>query len=332
MKKKIRLAIIGCGGFVRYHVAGIRESVPEADIVGLCDIIPERAEKLAQEIGEGHRPQCFKHYADMLAAVPVDGVLVSTPHTLHFEHAYAVLAAGANVMVDKPMVTDPADARRLVAQAKRKKLLLSVAMQGVHTAQFAYARHLIDSGALGEPQLVTGVLAQDWKDLTRGWWRQKPALSGGGQLYDSCCHLLSAMMVLVHSPAREVFCFADNKGTRVDINAVGGIRFANGCIGSITSGGNCGAWKSQLIFQGKEGCFEIGAHGGGLNVYGKAFPQTVTEPPGSWKVKTVVPVRNFVDAIKGKAPLRCDGRVGILMADLMKAMYQSAKTARVVRV
>lgn len=330
--KKIRLAIIGCGGFVRYHVNGIRESVPEADIVGLCDIIPERAEKLAQEIGDGHRPQCFKHYADMLAAVPVDGVLVSTPHTLHFEHAYAVLAAGANVMVDKPMVTDPADARRLVARANRKKLLLSVAMQGVHTAPFAYVRHLIAAGKLGQPQLITGVLAQDWKDLTRGWWRQKPSLSGGGQLYDSCCHVLSAMMFLIDSPVREVFCFTDNKGTRVDINAVGGIRFANGCIGSITSGGNCAAWKSHVIFQGKDACLEIPAHGGDFQIYGKAFPQTLTAVPANWKVPTVSPIRNFADAIAGKAPLRCTGRIGILMADLMKAMYQSAKTARVVKV
>ena len=96
------------------------------------------------------------------------------------------------------------------------------------------------------------VLAQGWLDLTRGWWRQDPKLSGGGQLYDSSAHVLSTMMYLVDSPVVEAFCYTDNKGAPVDINAVGCIRFANGCMATITSGGNCNTWKSLLIVQAKQ--------------------------------------------------------------------------------
>jgi predicted dehydrogenase len=332
MKKKIRLGIIGCGGFVRYHVNAIHDHVPEFRFVGLADSKVARAEKLAADLSPKHKAAAYADYARMLKEVKPEAVIVSTPHTLHFRHAYDAIRAGAHVMVEKPMVTNADDARRLVKHAKAKKRALNIAIQGTHTDTFAYARKLIADGTVGPLQLVTGVLAQGWLDLTRGWWRQDPRLSGGGQLYDSGAHVLSAMMFLVDSPVVEAFCYTDNKGTRVDINAVAAIRFANGCMASITSGGNCNAWKSLLIIQAKEAAIEISAHGGDFLAYGAAFPKPVRGVPKGWRTPTVSPARNFADVILGRAKPRCGGRMGILLADLMDALYKSARTHRPAKV
>jgi predicted dehydrogenase len=235
-------------------------------------------------------------------------------------------------MVEKPMVTNSDDARKLVRFAKAKKLDLQIAIQGTYTDTFAYARKLISDGTIGPLQLATGILGQGWMNGTRGMWRQNPKLSGGGQLYDSTAHVLSAMMFLVNSPAVEVFCWADNKGTKVDINAVGTIRFANGCMATITSGGNCPTWFSHLILQGAGAIMEISPHGGSFRVHNNTLKKEIKTVPARWKIRSVSPARNFADVILGKDEPRCSGQLGIVLADLMDGFYRSAKTGKPTRI
>jgi predicted dehydrogenase len=322
---------MGCGSFVRYHVKGMMENVPEFECAALVDTVPDRAEKLLEESFADSQPAIYTDYRDMLREIHPEAVIVSTPHTLHFRHSFDSISADAHVMVDKPMVTNSTDARKLVRHAKAKKRVFQIAIQGTYTDTFAYARQLLSDGTMGRLELVTGILAQGWMKLTRGTWRQNPKLSGGGQLYDSMCHVLSTMMYLVDSPVREVFCWTDNKGRRVDINAVGAIRFANGAMASLTSGGNCTSWKSQLVLQGENALMEIGPHGGDFRVNGMKMKKEITAVPKGWKIRTVSPVRNFADAIMGKAKPRCPGRLGILLADLMDGLYASAASGRPVR-
>jgi len=332
MMKKIRLGVIGCGGFVQYHLKPMARDVPELRITALCDIVRGHAEHHRRLYCPRRRVPIYLDYRDMLANEKLDAIIVSTPHTLHFRHAYDSLAAGCHVMVEKPMVTSSAHARRLVARAKRKRLALLIAIQGTYTDTFAYARRLLSDGTMGELQLATGLLAQGWMKGTRGKWRQDPKLSGGGQLYDSCAHVLSAMMYLVNSPVREVFCIADNKGTPVDINAVACFRFANGAMATVTSGGNCPTWKSHLTLQGANARMEISPHGGDFLVNGRGLARDIKKVPRGWKIPTVSPSRNFADVILGRAEPRCGGEVGILLADLMDALYESAATGKRVKV
>jgi predicted dehydrogenase len=330
--KKIRLGIIGCGGFVQYHLRGMADHVPEFQIAALCDIIPEHAEHHRKMYCPRRKVPIYLDYRDMLKTEKLDAVIVSTPHTLHFRHAYDVLGAGMHVMIEKPMVTNSTDARRLVARSKKAGKALLIAIQGTHTDTFAYTRKLIAEETFGELQLVTGVLAQSWLEPTKGKWRQDPKLSGGGQLYDSCAHVLSAMMFLVNSPVREVYCMADNKGARVDINAVTCIQFANGALANVTSGGNCHSWRSHLTIQCKQAKIEISPHGGDFNINGGDMEKDITRVPRGWKIPTVSPARNFADVIGGKATPRCGGDVGILLADLMDAIYESIEKKRPVKV
>jgi predicted dehydrogenase len=331
--KQIRLGVIGCGGFVQYHLKPMKQVVPEFKIVALCDIDVTHAEHHRKLYCPRQKVPIYLDHREMLKKEKLDAVFVSTPHTLHFPHAYAALEAGCHVQIDKPMVTSSQQARKLVAKAKKVNKALLVAIQGTFTDTFAYSKQLIADNALGEMQLVTGVLAQGWLDGTRGAWRQDPKFSGGGQLYDSCAHVLSAMMFLVQSPVREVFCITDNKGAKVDINAVACMKFANGAMASLASGGNCNSWKSHLIFQFKNAKLEISPHGGDFSINGSAVKETVTAVPKDWKIPTVSPSRQFADVILGKdAKPRCGGEVGILLADLMDALYLSAKTGKPVKV
>jgi predicted dehydrogenase len=330
--RKLRLAVIGCGGFVHYHIRTVCEKLPAIRIVGLADPLPSNAQRLITERGLDPDTPVYTRHLRMLREVRPDAVIVSSPHTLHFRHCWDALSTGAHVLVEKPMVTNADHARRLVRLAKQRRRVLQIAVQGTYTDTFAYARQLIATGVIGELQLATGILAQSWLEGSRGKWRQDPALSGGGQLYDSTAHVLSAMVFLVNSPISAVFCWTDNKGVRVDINAVGVIRFANGCLATITSGGNCPAWKSHLTIQGSKAIMEVGAHGGNFSVTATGIKEPITAPPEGFKLRTVSPVENFHDAVRGRAQPRCPGRIGIILADLMDGLYASAETGRPVKI
>jgi len=330
--RNIRLAIIGCGGFVRYHLRSIGTGVPEFRTVALVDTDRSHAERLQKEFLPRRRDvEVFTDHRRMLRKVAPDAVIVSTPHTLHYRHCRDAIAAGAHVMVEKPMVTDSADARRLVRQAEKADRVLLVAVQGMFTDTFAYARKLLADGTIGPIQLVTGMLAQGWMKLTAGTWRQDPKLSGGGQLYDSTAHVISAMMFLVDSPVTRAFCWADRKTARVDINAVAAVRFENGAMATITSGGNCDTWFSHLIFQGENALMEISPHGGSFRVTGRGMARDIKSVPRGWKIPSVSPARNFADCILGRDEPRCGGRLGILVSGLMDLIYKSARTGRPAR-
>ena len=341
----VRVGIIGCGNYVRNHVKAINQEIPEARIVALCDIVPSQYEAMCKLHfpDAAARPPFYPEHKQMLREAKLDAVIVSTPHTLHFQHCMDALDAGMHVMVEKPMVTNSAQARQAVAKARKAGKVFQIAIQGTYTAAFSYARKLIGDGTMGQLQLVTGVLSQGWLEGTRGKWRQNPALSGGGQLYDSMAHVLSAIMFLVNSPVTEVMCWTDNKGAAVDINAVGCLRFANGCLGSITSGGNCPKFMTNILLQGDGALLEISPHGANFAVRSvkpkdPADKSKGTEAveiiavPETWTVPTVKPSRNFIDAILGKADPRCPADLGILLADLMDALYASAASGKPVTV
>ena len=158
----------------RNHRYPFDEGVPEFRCVGLVDNVRKKAQALAEEHFAEEDPAIYTDHAAMLKEVRPQAVIVSTPHTLHFRHGYDALSAGAHVMIEKPMVTDADDARKLVARAKAKRRVLQVAVQGTYTDTFAYARKLLSDGTVGALQLVTGIMAQDWMALTRGRWRQNP--------------------------------------------------------------------------------------------------------------------------------------------------------------
>ena len=80
--KKVRLAIIGCGGFVHYHVRSIVDHVKGFKLVGLVDTVRKHAERIADNYPIGKDVPIYKDYQRMLKELQPEAVIVSTPHTL----------------------------------------------------------------------------------------------------------------------------------------------------------------------------------------------------------------------------------------------------------
>ena len=223
------------------------------------------------------------------------------------------------------MVTSADQAHELAATAEKTGKIFVVGYNTPCSAEFYYLREQIRSKALGNLELISGWLVQNWLKATLGTWRQKPELSGGGQAYDSGAHLLNSLCWSVESPVAEVYAFIDNKGAPVDINSSINIRFDNGVFASMVVGGNCPAGGAHMMLAFENGRIDIDGWGGSwIDIYegGKKvkYPQIVESAQ--------TPNDNFIDAILGRAEPRTTPVNGIIQSELMDAIYESAKTGQ----
>lgn len=328
--KKVRIGIIGCGGMSRYHGRNWTTEVPEAQIVALCDTRKENLERYQRELFEplNQKPPAFADYRQMLSKVDLDGVMIVTPHDQHYEQAVAALDAGGHVLLEKPMVINVEQARKLVAHAKKAKRILSVGWQGSYCAEHLYIRDLLVRGELGEIGSVDTFVTQNWLKSTSGTWRQDPKLAGAGFAFDTGSHLFQAMLYLSDLHPTEVFAVTDNRGAAVEITAAALIRYDNGAMGTAICNGDSPKFEEGIHVAGTRGAVRTSVYGGRLEQW-DARGQAICYPP-------VQPVpsmyQNFVDCILDRAQSPCPAIWGLRQALLMEALYESARTGKPVKV
>ncbi len=108
--EKLKIAIVGCGGIANQkHMPSIRANAEKAEMVAFCDIIPERAQKAAEEYGTPDA-KVYTDYKAMLAdhEIEIDVVHVCTPNVAHCPITVAAFEAGKHVMCEKPMAHNTA--------------------------------------------------------------------------------------------------------------------------------------------------------------------------------------------------------------------------------
>ena len=100
--QKLTGVVIGCGNIAREHLAAIK-ALKNVEVAAVCDLSPARAEATAERFGIS---KWSSRYEDLLAEVKPDLVHVTTPPASHFEIAKNCLAAGFNVLCEKPVCLD----------------------------------------------------------------------------------------------------------------------------------------------------------------------------------------------------------------------------------
>jgi len=323
---KLRIAILGTGGMAGAH-ADRYKAHPDVEIAALCDVTADIVSGFIERKLKDYqpRPQVYTDAAVMYRQAKLDGVVIITPHTMHYDHAVQALDAGVHVLMEKPMVTAAEQAHALAAKVKQSGKVFTIGYNTPCTPEFDWLRTAIRSGTLGKLELVSGYLSQGWMKATVGKWRQDPALSGGGQAYDSGAHILNSLCWAVESDVAEVFAFIDNHGTAVDINSSINVRFTNGVFASIVVSGNCPASGASMHFIFDNGRVDIDGWGGEwINVWEGSKKVKYPLIPG----KAQTPNDNFVDAILGRAAARTAPQNGITQSELMDAIYESARTGK----
>jgi predicted dehydrogenase len=161
MEDPVRLAIIGCGGMGRRHLAGLAElsrtSFMNCNLVAVCDPNQQNAEDLADEAHEllGERPRVFASAEQMVNQT--DGLeAADCPTDTGSHHAAAAqsLELGLHTLCEKPLALTIRGCKRIIEAAAKSNRILSVAENFRRDPMNRLVRALIDDGAVGQPQFI----------------------------------------------------------------------------------------------------------------------------------------------------------------------------------
>jgi predicted dehydrogenase len=231
---RVRTALVGCGKVGHIHAAALK-GLAEGELVAVCDASAERARDFAAR--HGARP-----YADLpalLREARPEAVLVATPHPLHAGPAVQAAAAGAHVLVEKPMAASLADCDAMLAAARKAGTLLGVISQRRLYEPVRRMKAAIDAGKVGRPALGVFVM-YSWREpayYQSDPWRGKWATEGGGVLVNQSPHQLDLLQWFM-GPVAEVSGYwanVNHPAVEVDDTAVAVLRFQNGGLGSIVT-------------------------------------------------------------------------------------------------
>ncbi len=345
--KRARVGVIGAGWWSTFAHLPSLSTYPDAELIGLADANPDKAAKAAERFGV---PRSFGDYHELLALNP-DVVLIATPHDTHYQLAKDALLAGADVMIEKPMVVDPAHGRELVAIARDRGLSLHVGYPYPYMRHSRLLRDVIEAGDLGDILFVSSLFATSVLSFYRGdtayagepdagamWAPGTSTYSdpahGGGQMLTQVTHSSSLVFFLSGLRPADVHAFTDNHDTQVDVWDAVNFRAGSGACGSIASTGtvpNTQKVMEEYRVFGSKGHAALDTSKGTLEVFfndGTVRKETPLADNEFYPVHLTS--RQLVDTFLGKSPVHASGELGLLTVEFLAAALESSRTGQVI--
>ena len=211
----IRVGVVGGGAIAQIAHLPVLRKLRGVQVVGVCDNDGPKARALAARFETG---TAYDDIEELLELAKADAVVICTPNHLHEAHAISALAAGAHVLVERPLALTAAGAARVLKAAERYKRTLLVAMNSRFRSDVQAVQGFLKGGELGQLSTIRcgwQVFRQAHHSLG---WRSRRAESGGGVMMDLGLPMLDLALWLAGTPAVErVSAFLDRvQGKQVD--------------------------------------------------------------------------------------------------------------------
>lgn len=338
MRKPLHFAIVGCGVIASCHARCLSE-LEDAKLIAVCDIIEEKAHKLA----ECYPAEVYRNYHELFERPHLDAVIVTTPSGLHAEVGIAAALAGKHVLVEKPMDVSLAQADALIAACNQAGVKLGVISQ--HRFDYAVMdlKRAIAAGKLGQLNFCGSYTqwyrAQSYYDS--GDWRGTWALDGGGALMNQSIHYVD-LLQYVMGPVVEVSArTAALAHERIEVEdiAVATVKFASGALGVIEG--------MTLAYPGFCARLEVFGSDGGVIIEndrvrewklrsGEKYAGSLEEQhlivgttsADIWHYAHRRQIADFMQAIWEDRPPLVDGHEGRKPLEIVLAVYESARSGK----
>ena len=254
LNRKLRMALVGGGqgSFIgRVHVTAAVLDNRAALVAGALSSNPEKAKASAPayDIPASRAYGSFDELCQKESALPadqrIDFVSITTPNHVHFPVAKAALHAGFNVICDKPMTFNLAEAEELLQIAEKSNAVFAVSHNYTGYPLVRQAREMIQSGELGEIQAVRSNYIQGWlrtrleeSDQKQAAWRTDPTKSGAAGCFgDIGTHAYNLARYMTGLLPTDVSCNLKvfEKGRALDDYGHAVIRLENGGLLTVTA-------------------------------------------------------------------------------------------------
>ncbi len=344
MGRTYGFGIVGAGLIGDLHAKVIRE-LPNAELVGVFDQIPERTDEFARKLGV----KAFATLEELLSASEIDIVTVGTPSGCHFDPAVEAARHGKHVLCEKPMEITLERIDAMIAAHQAAGTTLGGVFNMRYTPLHRHLKATVAAGKLGRIVHVGGIVpwyrAPEYYRL--GGWRGTWRLDGGGALMNQGIHVVDMLQWLVGKPVRRVMACVANTAHRtieVEDTAAAILEFEGGTLGSlfattgmwpglperITVGGTTGSVISTAagleVFRLAD---DPDAEADALAAFGaKAQGGGAANPGGIPHENHTANFGAFLDALDSGRRPEVDGLEARKAVEIILAAYASAKTGR----
>lgn len=338
--KKVRIGFIGAGWWATTNHIPLLAQREDVELAGVCRLGPEMLQTIKEKFGF---PFATEDYHELLQQ-NLDGVIVTSPHHVHYEHARAALEAGCHVMVEKPMTLNAEQAWDLVNLAKARNLHLIVPYGWHYKPFIQQAKRLMEEGVVGKVEYVLCHMASPTKSLFGGGgappsqWTPTIAApdpatwqapdQGGGYAHGQVTHSSGLMFWLTGLRAKEVTCRMISPDSEVDMYNAATVVFENGALGTISGAATLPdgvKFQVDIRIFGDEGILlldverervEVRRHDGKNQSFGI--------PADAGEYDCDVPPNRFVELIQGHGSNDSPGEVAARSVELITTMFRSA--------
>lgn len=235
---KLRVAVIGCGSIAEYRHLPEYNSHPDVEIVAVCDIVEERAEKTA----ELYQTKAYTDFQQLLDKEKPDAVSVCLPNYLHASVSIAAFRAECHVLCEKPMATSLEEAEAMIEAAAVANKKLMIAHNQRFVPSHVKAKALIESGEAGKIYSFRTTFGhggpEDWSAEGPDSWFFRKDKAFIGAMGDLGVHKADLLRYLLGEEFSEVAGFIETNAkeqTDVDDNAVCILKTESGIIGTLAA-------------------------------------------------------------------------------------------------
>lgn len=337
MRNRARVAMLGCGRVSQRYCEVFRGELAEiVEIVTAADLNLEKAEKIANDFN------CVAADGiEQVKSAAPDLVCILSESGKHAEHALALMKAGLNVLVEKPVALRIEDAIRMKDVALYNNVICAVVKQNRYNPAMRFAKAAVDDGRFG--RIVTAGVRVHWsrdQSYYDDEWHGRWAMDGG-VLTQQAIHHLDALQWLA-GPIQSV-CASGNavlNKLEAEDTAVAIVRFKSGALGTIeaTTSARPRDFEASLHLVGELAMLKIGGQAlNNIEVWEPVCPvgddalvasKHSQSVPSSYGLGHGPLIRDVINAITGKngaSIITIDD--GISSLKLAHALYASMEKA-----
>lgn len=338
---KLKVGVIGCGSIAQNRHLIEYQMNESVEIVAVCDIVLERAEKMAAL----YQAQAYGDYEKVLLE-DIDAISVCLPNYLHAPVSIKALQAGKHVLCEKPMAISSKEAVEMIQASDTSGKKLMIAHNQRFVASHAKARELIQQNEIGKVYSFRTTFGhggpESWSIDGKNSWFFKKDEAFIGAMGDLGVHKADLIRYLLGEEFQDISAFIESsakENSDVDDNAVFILRSETGVIGTLTASWSYNTEEdNSTIIYGEKGVIRLEAdpkyglileYSNGEKVNYALGKIQSNETDGQ---TTTHVIDHFVDCVlNNKQPL-IDGSEGKKSLELILAAVESNETKQITTV
>jgi len=360
---QLKFGIIGCGWIgTAKHISSLCQH-PNAKVVALCDILPERMDDADKKFNLAGVKK-YLDYRDLCSDPDIDVIHICTPNALHYEMTMAALSSGKHVHCEKPLATRSDHAFEMVNMAKKVGKRLTIGHQRRFFSSVQYMKSLVESGEIGDIYYAKALDARRRGVPTWGDYMSKEK-NGGGILFDGAPHSLDMTMYLMnnfkpvsvygkvmnkmrHETDGNPWGVWDHDKSNVEDTGFAMITMEGGAVIYLEA-----AWlinmlgyanstllvgtKAGVDMQGKDGNVRVNKiYNGKMAVMEPEIMPQMAALVGKFEINDrnapAVEIDNWIQALINDSEPLIKGEEGIAVVQIIESIFKSSETGEVVQI